>query len=141
MRQRIMNLLSNPILIITIMLSLSCSARVGQPVAIGITEIGTCGGYDEENGTPIDIKDTFSTDDERIVLYFYLKTNIDVTLGYRWFHEGKLVYSHQASKNAEGYNFGWLSTKKGKKFPVGSYRVEVVLGNSVLRATEFYVRE
>jgi len=124
-----------------VILASGCCGGVGQPVAIGISEIGTCKSYNEEDGTPQDITSTFSPDDERVVLYFYLETNIDVVLTYRWYYEGSLVYTHQASKNEPGYNFGWLNAKEGKQLPLGTYQIQVALGEMVIRSTEFRVEE
>ena len=81
------------------LLSSGCCCGLVKPVGVGITEIGTCRVYNEADGTPQDVTDTFPPDAERIVLYFYLKTSTDVTLTYHWYHDGVLVYTHLASQN------------------------------------------
>jgi len=126
-----------------LVISLGCCVEIKscQPIAVSISEIGTCRGYDEESWTPVGITNTFSVSNERIYLYFYLETNAEVSLSYRWYHEDELVYVRQASSNTEGYNFSWISPKEGEQFLAGSHRVEVLLGNSVLEATEFRVEE
>ena len=124
-------------------ISLSCCIEIKscQPIRVDITEIGTCQGYDEETWTPVGITDTFSVDDKRIYLYFYLETNVELSLRYRWYHDDELVYVRQDSVHTSGYHFSWVSPKQGEPFLVGDHRVEVVLGKSVLRATEFRVKE
>lgn len=129
--------------LIAVVISLGCCIEIKscQPIVVNISEIGTCRGYDEENWTPVGITDTFSVNDKRIYLYFYLETNAEVSLSYRWYHEGELVYVRPAAPNAEGYNFSWISPKEGEQFLAGNHRVEVLLGDSVLEATEFRVEE
>lgn len=129
--------------LIVLLISLGCCVEIKscQPITVSISETGTCRGYDEENWAPVGITDTFSVNDERIYLYFYLEANVEVSLSYRWYHESELVYIRQASPNTEGYNFSWTSPKEGEQFLAGNHRVEVLLGNSVLEATEFRVEE
>lgn len=106
-----------------------------------VSEIGTCRGYDEKRWVPVDITDAFSVADERIYLYYFLRTNVEVSLTYRWYLGNVLVYERQDSHLVKGYHFSWISPREGERFLAGEYRVEVLLGTSVLEATEFRVEE
>jgi hypothetical protein len=108
---------------------------------LNVLEAGTCQGYNEESWTPVGITDTFSVDDQRIYLYFYLETSVEITLVYRWYHSNTLVYAHQDSLNTEGYHFSWISPGEGEQFLAGDHRVEIWMGDSMLETTEFRIEE
>lgn len=126
-----------------LLISLGCCIEIKscQPIAASISEIGTCRGYDEENWTPVGITDTFSVNDEHIYLYFYLESNVEVSLSYRWYHEDELWAVYRSGRKGRGYNFAGISPREGEQFPAGNYRVEVVLGSSVLGTAQFRVEE
>ena len=96
--------------------SFSCGVEVE---GILVSEIGTCRDVDERLNIPIDITNEFSVNDELVILYFNLHTEIDVRFQYNWYYEDELIYSHLASQNNEnGYNFAWLGAREGEILPV-----------------------
>ena len=129
--------------LVTLVVFLSCCIVTisCRPILVNISEIGICQGYDEQSWTPVDITDAFSVGDKRIYLYYYLETNVEVSLSYRWYLEDVLVYERQDSHLTAGYHFSWISPREGKQFLAGNYRVDVLMGNSVLESTEFRVEE
>lgn len=130
-------------LVLALMITPTVACGLIEAGGIGISEIGTCRAVSDRTNTPVDITNAFSSkDDRRVVLYFYLDTELDVRFEYRWYHENELVYSHTASQNNEnGYNFAWLGAKEGEQLPVGDYRVDVVRKGMVIRSSEFRVDE
>lgn len=128
-------------LLVALFVFLGCCIEIRscQPIVVNIREIGTCRGYHEKTLTPEGITDTFSVDDERIYLYYYLETTVEVSLSYRWYHEDTLVYMRQDDGLTEGYHFTWISPKEGERFLVGDHRVEILMRSLTLATVEFRV--
>ena len=121
--------------LLILIFTLGCSLS-GQPVSVTISEIGTCGDYDKINNEPVNIADEFLSSDSQITVYFYTETNLQAEITYRWFFEDDLIAEYQAPLE-KGYNFGWIIPKE--TFPVGEYKVDILLGQVVLRSTAFRV--
>ena len=103
--------------LVVLFVSLGCCLEVRscQPILVNVSEIGTCRGYDAERWAPVGITDTFLVTDERVYLYYFLKTNVEVSLAYRWYLGDALVYERRDSHLTEGYHFSWISPREGKR--------------------------
>jgi hypothetical protein len=115
----------------------SCSATV-KPITAGITELSACKGWDG-SGKPIGIYDVFQPDEDRIYACGYLMTNQPITFQVHWYYEDELVFT-QVGEYGEGYFYSFIEPK-GENFPIGRYRIEVVIGKMVIRSTEFRVEK
>ena len=112
-----------------------CGLR-GRPVAVTISEIGTCTDYDRTSKEPIGRTDELPPDTNQLMVYFYAKTNLKTEVTYRWFCEDDPIAEYTAPLD-QGYNFSWINVED--VFPEGEYRVEILLDQSMLRSTSFRV--
>lgn len=112
---------------------------LGRVVTVTIPEIGTSVTYDPETLRPIDITDEFPTTTPQLTVYFSARTDMELEITYRWYHEGSLIAEFTVPLDKGVNNFAWLNSKE--PFPAGDYRVEIVSGTMVLREVTFRVVE
>lgn len=122
--------------LIVVVLITGCSVTA-KPIAIGVTELSACRGLDD-NARPVGISKSFSADEKRIFACARLQTNVPITLKTHWYYEGKLVFTQVGQDLGEGYFYSFIEPV-GESFPVGAYRIEIVIGNTIVRSTEFRV--
>ena len=84
----------------------------------------------------ISVTDEFPPDTNQLMVYFYAKTNLKTEVTYCWFSEDDPIAEYTAPLD-QGYNFSWVNVED--VFPEGEYRVEILLGQSMLRSTSFRV--
>jgi hypothetical protein len=112
----------------------------GKPISVTVSEIGTCTDYDRTTKEPIGITDEYSPDAEQMMVYFYVKTNLEANVTYRWFLGEEKIAEFETPLD-EGYNYGWIVRKPDEEWPKGEYRVEILLAGTLLRETTLQVSD
>lgn len=116
-----------------------CSLLV-EPFTVNMPELYTCRGPDEETGEPTGRTSVFSTADTRIYACGRLQTTRPVWLQIVWYHEAQIVLV-ESGLHESGYYYSWIQPRESNHFPVGHYKLEVLLAKTVLRSAEFEVRD
>jgi hypothetical protein len=125
-----MKLFCYPVLILAL---LSCALiRVNvEPIAATVTELSTC----LENGEQTEV---FSPEDEYIFACGHIQSLQPVDIKILWYYEDKLIFQ-QDGKDMNGDFHSFIQPGNNVTFPIGKYRVDVLIGGVVAKSVEFRV--
>lgn len=108
-----------------------------KPLEVNITSLVACKSWDKE-GKPIGVSKIFSPTEKRIYACGHLRTNDPpIALVVDWYYENRLI-SSEVLKDVYD-NFHSSIEPSQETFPIGEYRIEVVVGKRPMQSTEFRV--
>ena len=102
-----------------------------EPIAATITELTAC----REDG---ESREVFSPNDERIFVCGYVETVQPVDINIHWFYKDELVFQ-QVGEDMDGDFFSFVQPGSSGTFPIGDYRIDILIGGVVAKSTEFRV--
>lgn len=112
---------------------LSCSLiRVNvEPIIATVTELTTC----LENGEQTKI---FSPQNEYIFVCGHIRAPRPVDIKIHWYYKDEVIFQ-QDGTDIQGDFHSFLQPGNNITFPLGEYRVDVLIGGVVAKSTEFRV--
>lgn len=102
-----------------------------EPIVATVTELTTC----LENGEQTKV---FSPQDEYIFVCGHVRALRPVDIKVLWYYKEELIFQ-QDGKDMHGDFHSFLQPGNNINFPVGGYRVDVLIGGVVDKSTEFRV--
>lgn len=124
------------LILVVIWIAFGCSFNMRtnmEPIAVTVTELSAC----RENGEPTKV---FTPDENRIYVCGYIETLHPIDIEIYWYYENELVFRQIGEKIDSDFHSYVEPSEKVESFPVGNYRIDILVGGVVVKSAYFHVR-